>query len=98
HWQIMPTSNLVVIGVMRRRYLYGSCTKFSIHKLVSQNWNLAICQGQADGFTNVLSKSLIIRMHRDSGVAKHRLWSCCRNDHFPTTICEWVADVPHMPF
>ena len=70
-WQIVPPAHLEVVEVMRRRDLHRARAFFRIGIFVGDDRNPASHQRQDHVLADQARVALIVRMHRDRGIAEH---------------------------
>ena len=71
--QVVPPPDLEIVEVMRRRDLHRARALFGIGIFVGDDRNLPPDQRQDDVLADQMRVALVVRMHRDGGVAEHRL-------------------------
>src|SRR5579872_6442059 len=69
--QIVPPPDLEIVEVMRRRDLHGAGAFFRVGVLIRYDRNTAADQRQDDEIADQAFEPLVMRMHRDRGVAEH---------------------------
>ena len=78
--QLVPLTHLVVVEIMGGGDLNAAGTEGRIDILIGNNRNLTPHQRQADGSSNQVPITLIVRVNRYRRVAQHSLRArCC--DH-----------------
>ena len=95
-FQIMPLSNLKVIGVMGRCDLHRAGSKFFIYIKVCHNRNFPVYQWKHDCFANNIFVPLIFRVYRNSSIAKHGLWTGGRNLQKILRTYDRILNMPEM--
>lgn len=82
----LPTS--IIIRVMCRCDLDGSCSEISFHKIISNNYHLSIWDEWVNQlFSYKLFVAFVFRIYGNGNIAKHCFDSCC--GHFDLSC--WVV-------
>ena len=71
--QIVPLADLEIVEVVRRRHLHRARAFFRIGIFVGDDRNLSPDQRQDHVLADQMRVALIVRMHRDRGIAEHGL-------------------------
>ena len=93
----MPLRDLPVVEVVRRRDLHRAGAEFAIDLRIGDDRNRPIGQRQPDLFPHIRAIAIIVRIHRDRGIAEHRLRSRRGDDERPRAVGQWIADLPDRP-
>ena len=95
----MPPADLEIVEVVRRGDLDRTAAGFGIGVLVGDDRDQPAGERQADGFADDIGVTRIPGMHRDPGVAEHRLRPGGRDNDITTRLTlDRVADVPQRAF
>ena len=100
HRQVMPQTHFVVVEVVGRGDLDAAGAKGRVHVFIGDDRQLPIYQGQARPLADQGTETLILRMHRHRGVAKHRLRTGGRHHQMvlavggPRAAAQRIAEVP----
>ena len=81
--QVVALCASVIVEVMRSGDLDAAGTKGAIDKVVGNNWDLAIAQGEVDHFSYQVLIAFIFRMYAKRTVGKHG-FGACRGDGHPS--------------
>ena len=73
HRQRVAQPDLEVVGVVSGRDFDRPGAEFGIHVIVGDDDEWPVEEGVRQGATHQVAVALIVRVHRDSGVAEHRL-------------------------
>ncbi len=79
-WQVVALADFVVVEIMRRRDLHAAGAEFLVDVLVGNDRNLSAGERQFHHFADEMLVALIVRMHRDGGVAEHGFRACGGDD------------------
>ena len=94
-FQVMTLSNLKVIGVMGRCYLYASCPKLLIYICICNYRNLSSCSRKNKHFPNNILITLIIWVYRNRRISEQCLRTGGGNLHKTAFLPNYrVVDVP----
>ena len=80
HRQAMPASDLEVVRVVRRGDLECAGAERRVDVVVRDHRDVPAGDRHADGAPHQVAVALVVRVHRDRGVAQHRLHARGRND------------------
>ena len=92
--QIVAQADLKVVRVMAGRDLHAAGAEFHIGVLVADDGNLAPDERERDGLADHVLIARIFRIHRNGGVAEHRLRTGRGDLHTAGAVRQRVADVP----
>ena len=95
--QLMTLANCVVVEIMRRRDFDATGAETRIDVFVGDDRDLAVGQGQRYMQADQPLITLIVRMHRHSGIAEHGFRASGGNDQITATLGQRIANVPHGP-
>ncbi len=82
HRQVVALPDLEVVRVVRRGDLHRAAAELGVHVLVGDDRDLAAGQRQLDLGADQVPVALVVRVHRDGGVAEHRLHAGGGHDDF----------------
>ena len=101
--QVMPPADLEIAEVVRRRDLHGTRTLLRIGNLVADNRNPAPDQRQDCVGPDQRLVAIVLRVHRNGGVAQHRFRPRRGNNNVGRRILrlerfafQWIAQVPEV--
>ncbi len=92
--QAVAATDLEVGGVVRGRDLDRAGAEGRIHGIVGDDRNQAIGERQTKLLADQSSIALVSGMHRDGGIAEHRLRPRCRHGDMAASLCERISQVP----
>ena len=97
--QLVALADLEVVEVVRRRDLHRARARLGIGVVVGNDRDVAADQRQDDMLADQVLVALVVRVHRDGGVAEHRLGPRRGDDDVVRSsnlALERIAEVPHM--
>ena len=95
HRQVMPPADLKIVEVVRRRDLHRAGALLGVGVFVRDDRDGAADQRQDRVAADQVLVALVVRMHRDGGVAEHRLGPGRGNDNvFGPNAFDRILDVP----
>ena len=83
---------------MRRRDLDRAGAEFRLDKIVGNYWNFAIRNGQNQCLANQALISIVAWVHRDGGVAQHRLRPRRGNSNRAASVIERITKIVKLAF
>ncbi len=96
--QIMAAADLEVVEVVRRRDLHRPGTLFRIGVDIADDRNAPADQRQNRVLADEMLETLVVRMHRDGGIAEHGLRPRRRHDDECVAAFDRIFDVPEVTF
>ena len=96
HFQMMPQSDLKVVGVVGRRHLDAAGTKIHFRIVIRDNRDFLVHERQNDIFSNNILVALVSGIYADTAVAQHGFRTGCGDDHFSASIRQRIPDMPQM--
>ena len=96
NWQVVTTSNFIVVRVMCRSDLNNTGTKFHINIIIANNRNLTVNQWKSDGFADQVLVTFILWIYCNCGIAQHGFWTGSSKDHISAAIGQWIAQMPEV--
>ena len=94
HFQIMTQTDLEVVGVVCGRHLHDAGTEIHLDVAVRNDRDLAADKRQDDGLADNILVPFVVGMHRNAGIAEHRLGTRSRQLHISAAVRERITDVP----
>ena len=79
--QVMPLGAGIVVKVVGAGDLDATRAKGAVYKVVGNDGDLAVAQGQVHHFSDQVFVAVVFRVHRQRTVCHHRLWPGGRNRH-----------------
>ena len=95
--EVVTLAHLEVVEVMPGRDFDRAGAECAIDRGVGDDRDLATRSAAGEHLADVRLVALVIRMHRDGGVAEHRLRPRRRDGHRAGAVGERIADVPEVP-
>ncbi len=93
---MVASADLEVIEVVRRRDLHGAGALLGVGVVVADDRDAAADQRQDRVLADQVPEPLVLGMHRDRGVAQHRLGPRGGDDDGLVGALDRIADVPEM--
>ena len=92
----MPLSDLEIVRIMCGSYLHDAGPELHIHVVVSDYRHLPVHYREHNLLTDKVFISVVIRIHSDSRIAKHSLWSCRSECEVVIGSYNLIFDVPEV--
>ena len=94
--QTVPAPDFEIVEVMRRRDLDSARALFRIGVLIGNDGYAPADQRQDRGLADQMFEPLVLRMHRNSDVAEHRLRPRRGDDDEFARVLDRIFDVPKL--
>ena len=94
--QIVPQTNLKVIGVMGGSHLDAAGAEFHFGIVISNHGDLLVHQRQDHLLADDVLVTLVVGVDTDAGIAQHSFRTGGRNNNFAGAVSQRIADMPQI--
>ena len=95
-FKVVAQTDLEVVRVVGGGDLHDASSEILLHIGIGHDRNLTANQRQDQRFADDILITLVLRVHRDGGIAQHRLGTGRRQLQIAGAVLEGIAQVPEM--